>query len=1259
MRNLKIVSVNVRGLGGQQKRRDVLHYLRNRDYDVVFLQDTHLTKNKIPFFDSLWKGKAYHSYYSNTSRGASILIDRGLQHKVLFEYVCERGNYMILGCRIGSQTYVLGSIYGPNRDEPAFYERIGELLGSVECENIILGGDFNFVIDSRKDSYGYIRENNVNARNKFASVCAQYRLVDVWREYNPEDQQFTWIRSNNSQGARLDMFFISEHLCNSCVDQKITPGYRTDHNIILIEIALGESPRGPGLWKFNESLLKDDAYIEIVEKCIESTVKQYALPVYTESFLVDPSNYKDIALQINDDLFYETLLMMIRGETVKFSKQKTRLTKEKEKEILQQIENAQFEHFQLKTEQSASRLQKYKDELEELRKPIIDGLIIRSRTAWHEEGERSSKYFLGLEKRNALRKSVVVLKSGEQILTQTSSILEAFTNSLATRYNKRHIMLPSVEEFISKNVSAVLSDKERSSLELPLSYEELTEVAQAIKKGKSPGSNGYTSAFFKRFWKLLGPFLYRAYIFCSRVNKMILTHREGIITMIPKAGKPPDDIKAWRPITLLNTDFKIISSAIAARLKRVLGNIVDECQTAYIKGRYIGENTRLVFDVIHNLTEGEKTGYIMSADFEAAFDSLSWDFVLKVMKCCNFGEQFRNLISSIYMNEDNFSRIMMNGYLGKKIFLSCGIRQGDPASGYLFNLAVNVLANQIKQSQELTGIRISDRQEVRIMQYADDTVLFLNGEASSVRGAITELDIFAKFSGLNLNIEKTSCLPVGFQGRQYHSDNIGCKWVENIKILGIAFSNDNSEIVQVNIKPKIEQIKREIVQWNRRNLSPLGKITVIKSLLLSKLIHLLTVLPSPSQTISKQLERIFFSFLWGGQRDPIKRARAVQNFAAGGLRMIDVNAFIRSLKLSWLKRLTESKAEWAKLVQQELPSIQRILQFGSRKLLKIRSRISNPFWQDVLEAYSRFSIDYNPGLPLVLTESLWYSDYSKFKCTIVEEWNRKGLRFLADLIDESTGQVMTREALKARFGISMTFLCYSSLLKSLPDCVKFQKANNVQKPIIPLRMNLVLNDRNFARFAYGISVECRKVEFVQSIEKQKQKWLRDVGYFDGGSFETVMKATHSTRYQFFHYKLVNRIITTNRFLKIINVRDDDKCTFCDQETETLAHVFWFCPDVQTFISEVSSYLQSQHQINLIFEPKTWFFLGGLTSIESLIVTIAKLVIYEARLAGGIPNIIHFSNKLRREAEVEITGARLRNNQKSFETKWGSLGRILQ
>ena len=847
------------------------------------------------------------------------------------------------------------------------------------------------------------------------------------------------------------------------------------------------------MWKFNDSLLNNDDYIKIVDQCIETTIKQYASPIYSDDFITDPCNYKEIIFQINDDLFYETLLMLIRGETVKFSKRKARDTKEKERELLTKIEKIQLELFETKTEESASRLQKYKDELEVVRKPMIDGLIVRSRVKWHEEGERSSKYFLGLEKRNSLRKSVVVLKTDDRILTQTNSILKAFTNNLTDRYNTCHDMPRSADEFIGRNVSTKLSDAESRALDLPLSYEELSEAVQKIKKGKSPGSNGYTSTFFKHFWGKLGPFLYRAYSYCLKKNKMIPSHREGVITMIPKVGKPPDNIKAWRPITLLNTDFKIISSAIATRLQRVAGKLTDKSQTAYIKGRYIGENTRLVFDVIHKLTKEDKTGYIMSADFEAAFDSLSWDFVARVMRCCNFGPEFLKLVSLIYMCNDNFSRIMLNGYLGEKMFLKCGIRQGDPVSGYLFNLAVNVLANQIKQSHALTGIQLYEQHQIRITQYADDTVLFLNGEASSIRGALSELETFSKFSGLNLNIEKTSCLPIGFgEHREHSSESFGCKWVEQIKILGITFSNNNSNITQVNIYPKIAQIRREIAQWRRRNITPLGKITVIKSLLLSKLIHLLKALPNPSRTVLKELERMFFAFLWPGQRDPIKRAKLVQDYSTGGLRMVDIHGFVRSLKLTWLKRLKESETDWAKLAQSVLPGIDSILHFGSKKLDKVRSKISNPFWQDVLEAYSRFSIDYSPGAAHMLTESLWFSDYSKFKCSIVKDWNKRGLRFLADLIDEDTGQIMTRETLKTRYGIKMTFLCYTSLLKSLPEGMKQPTVIDVPKPIIPFRMNLVMNHPNFARFAYDISVECRQTEIVHSNERQKQKWLRDI-----------------------------------------------------------------------------------------------------------------------------------------------------------------------
>ena len=104
------------------------------------------------------------------------------------------------------------------------------------------------------------------------------------------------------------------------------------------------------------------------------------------------------------------------------------------------------------------------------------------------------------------------------------------------------------------------------------------------------------------------------------------THQEGIITMIPKAGKSPNSIKGWRPITLLNVDFKIISSAVSARIQSIISKLIDTSQTAYIKGRYIGENTRLIYDIIAQLSREKRPGLIMSADFEAAFDSLSWTF---------------------------------------------------------------------------------------------------------------------------------------------------------------------------------------------------------------------------------------------------------------------------------------------------------------------------------------------------------------------------------------------------------------------------------------------------------------------------------------------------------------------------------------------------------------------------------------------------------------------------------------------------------
>ena len=164
-------------------------------------------------------------------------------------------------------------------------------------------------------------------------------------------------------------------------------------------------------------------------------------------------------------------------------------------------------------------------------------------------------------------------------------------------------------------------------------------------------------------------------------------------------------------------------------------------------------------DVIEHLNNTKGAGVIMAVDFESAFDTVDLDFLTEALKKYNVGQYFLKLISVHYLNPDLNSRILLEGSLGSKIAMSRGIRQGDPISGYLFNLIMEPLANQLKGSQNFEGIRIGSL-EVRISQYEDDLIVCSSPDSKSL-GVLHELNEFTRVSGLKTNVQKTKCLPVG------------------------------------------------------------------------------------------------------------------------------------------------------------------------------------------------------------------------------------------------------------------------------------------------------------------------------------------------------------------------------------------------------------------------------------------------------------------------------------------------------------------
>ena len=154
----------------------------------------------------------------------------------------------------------------------------------------------------------------------------------------------------------------------------------------------------------------------------------------------------------------------------------------------------------------------------------------------------------------------------------------------------------------------------------------------------------FRQSFFKFLWNDIGSFILRSFNCSIRKGELSSSQRLGIISILPKGNKPRDFLKNWRPISLLNTTYKIFAGVIANRLKGVLNTIIHENQKGFLSGRLIGENTRLMYDIISHVEYQNKSGMLLLLDFEKAFDSVSWNYIHKVLVFFNFGEYFVSLV---------------------------------------------------------------------------------------------------------------------------------------------------------------------------------------------------------------------------------------------------------------------------------------------------------------------------------------------------------------------------------------------------------------------------------------------------------------------------------------------------------------------------------------------------------------------------------------------------------------------------------------
>ena len=290
-------------------------------------------------------------------------------------------------------------------------------------------------------------------------------------------------------------------------------------------------------------------------------------------------------------------------------------------------------------------------ELEKIRSEKLKGFFVRSCPKWIDNGEKVTRYFCNLEKQHNSTKSISFIEkqNGETIRYQEEILNETklFYENLYKEQDKRDDF--SISDFLLNCTVNKLDYVESKSIEGLLNYQEVTLTLKQMSNDKSPGPDGFSANFFKVFWLKIGHFVVRSLDYALLDDSFSSSIKLGIIICIPKDNKPKKLLKNWRPITLLNVLYKIASGTIANRLKTVLDKLISSDQTGFLKNRFIGENTRLINDIMKYYEDNNTPGLLMLLDFEKAFDSLSFDFILKTFDFFGFGLSLKKWIELFYI----------------------------------------------------------------------------------------------------------------------------------------------------------------------------------------------------------------------------------------------------------------------------------------------------------------------------------------------------------------------------------------------------------------------------------------------------------------------------------------------------------------------------------------------------------------------------------------------------------------------------------
>jgi exonuclease III len=1215
--DINVFSMNTNGLGDKVKRTAVIKKLKRKGPGIFLLQEAHSTKRTECFWRHEWGNKkVFFSHGLSNSRGVIILFsDEVCDLDDITEVRTDtEGRFIIIDVVINKICYTIGNLYAPTRDHEqsqteTFYAFCCE-LENFKRDNVILGGDFNLYMNPRMDKLDTMSDtsDNNNYRQEILSYMETYKMIDIWRVLNPDKRVFTWHRGNSR--SRLDYFIVSEHLLNCVSNIEILPGVHSDHCLLQAYFKTGNvQTKGRGFWKFNSSLLHDHDYTSSIKDIIKN------------------SSIKNNSLE-DKGLLWELVKLDIRSFTLNYSARKHKENIGLEKNLNSRY--IELNRLIMEGNQDESIIKKFylvKSELEIFEKQRAKGAIIRSKALWTEEGEQNSSYFLRLEKNNYCNKLISQLNIEGKIITDATEILDEekrfYENLYTKKINEETKKFQENCNLFTKNPKIPkISETQKESCDEPISESELLASLKKFKNGKSPGTTGLTAEFYKFFWNDIKALLTESLNYALKLGELSIEQKRGIITLIPKKDKDRLMLKNWRPITLLNIDYKILAKALSNRLTKLMPLLIEDDQTGYISGRFIGTNIRIIEDIIVLTDTRNQPGILLIIDFEKAFDSISWKFIDESLESYNFGKNFRHYIKTLYKNAA--TAVINNGNISEWFNPERGVRQGCPISPYLFLLCVELLAISIRTNDNIKGITINNI-EIKISQLADDTSCVVE-DLTSMGHVLDTFEKFKDCAGLKVNVEKTKARFLGSlktcKDRPFDLD-----WTcdDEITLLGINIAIGNNDQYILNFKKRLKTLKSLLFSWKGRNLSLKGKVTVINSLALSPLLYAASVIHVPQQVI-KEVKDMVNNFLWDGKIPRIAYCTLIQDIEKGGLKLTDFESKIKSLKITWIKRLLDkSDSKW-----KAAPSIFYNTQDFNFFFRCNRTPIENKniplFYRDIHKFWSELHTINDTDVALIKNQILWNNRYITIgkEPFIWKTWYNHNILTINDILDDK-GKLLNQNDISTKYNLTTNFLSCLQLRQAIPFNWKQALAacsdgNQIIDPIM-----------NSCFIKYGdnlyplddIANKMIYMSFISQLGREPtciNNWKIDYPQTNitwQEMFYIPYTCIRETKLQSFQYKIIHRIVECNKKLFDMKIKPTPECSYC-QEIDTIQHFFLYCPKSNAFWKSLTSWLNNNIEGSMIVIDEIDIILGHLSigdkyNVINYCILYAKYYIYKQRL----------------------------------------------